>query len=61
MIPLTSADAFGLHLIQQNPNPEAPEVKEIIESLAPSAKVVARRILQARKRPQAKRPAKKAA
>jgi len=43
---IRSSDAFGLSLIRQYPNPDAPEVKEIIRKLEPAAKKMARRVLR---------------
>ena len=61
MTQIKSSDAFGLALIRQNPDPEAPEVKEILSDLGPAAKEVAQRILRSAKRRQSSRALRAAA
>jgi hypothetical protein len=61
MTQIKSSDAFGLALIRQNPDPEAPEVKEILEDLGPAAKEVARKILRSGRRERSSHTEKAAA
>ncbi len=61
MTQIKSSDAFGLALIRQNPDPEAPEVKEILKDLRPGAKEVARRILRSAKQGRSSRALRAAA
>jgi hypothetical protein len=43
---IRSSDAFGLSLIRDNPNPELPEVKEILIGLSPVVRKMAEQILR---------------
>lgn len=46
---IKSSDAFGLSLIRDNPNPNVPEVKEILTNLSPAVRKIAEQILRDRR------------